>query len=607
MTAERTRAQESRAAIQQLYISMRHLFIRGGYKPLGVSGEAMIEALMVLRPEIYGSIADPERVELEGLLYIFQRLPQGIEECRFVRLITKEGFEHSGFTPIIPPKRRRNCYRIDEEQMFVELTNGRSDIYDILTHLTFLYIEAEKVRRNALDPRGRKKRDWHNLEKVVEQEQSGEAVNREVACTYLSGLLGRTFEETLSAVKRFDAASRVNSLFHIVYWMGKLSMEEELEKNDREITFSSALREKIGHHIFGGLWADNIKQFLHEKGWIQRPIHIISSNPHSVMNCLYAFGATKTKGAPNMGIEALARQLSHEDSLELRQKVEAYAARNGMYRLDDTSGTNITVQIIDTEQIKPEGLSPEISWDADLVAEQKPLLLVMDYAFGEQAYEVMDELLKPFEFEFRFPSGMTNDSGLEAEHLAHYSNNPDDDAFPLASPNPQSAIRNPQSKFPLRVASIAIMGKAGILEGGKGDIMVPTAHVFEGTADNYPFENDFKKEDFEGNGLRVGEGTMITVLGTSLQNMDILRYFLRSSWRAVGLEMEGAHYQKAIQAASKIRKNISENVVLRYAYYASDNPLLTGHTLASGSLGEEGVKPTYLITQKILNRIFSKK
>ena len=31
----------------------------------------------------------------------------------------------------------------------------------------------------------------------------------------------------------------------------------------------------------------------------------------------------------------------------------------------------------------------------------------------------------------------------------------------------------------LDVVSISIMGKAGILEGGKGDIMIPTAHVFE--------------------------------------------------------------------------------------------------------------------------------
>ena len=68
--------------------------------------------------------------------------------------------------------------------------------------------------------------------------------------------------------------------------------------------------------------------------------------------------------------------------------------------------------------------------------------------------------------------------------------------------------------------------------------------------------------------------------------------------------MEGAHYQKAIQSASKIRGNIKENVKVRYAYYASDNPLKTGSTLASGGLGTSGVRPTYMITQKILEQIF---
>ena len=97
ISLHRTRAQESRAAIQRLYIAMRHLFIRGGYKPLGVSGEAMINAMMELQPEIYGAIADPERVELEGLVYVFQRLPIGVEECRYIRLISREGFEKSGF------------------------------------------------------------------------------------------------------------------------------------------------------------------------------------------------------------------------------------------------------------------------------------------------------------------------------------------------------------------------------------------------------------------------------------------------------------------------------------------------------------------------------
>ena len=164
--------------------------------------------------------------------------------------------------------------------------------------------------------------------------------------------------------------------------------------------------------------------------------------------------------------------------------------------------------------------------------------------------------------------------------------------------------QTPKTHF-LNVKSISIMGKAGILEGGKGDIMIPNAHLFEGTADNYPFKNKLKKSQFEGNNLKVFEGSMISVLGTSLQNKDILKFFHDSTWNVIGLEMEGAHYQKAIQAASKIRGSISEKVEVRYAYYASDNPLETGSTLASGGLGMTGVKPTYLITEKIVEQIIS--
>ncbi|MDX1943416.1 MAG: hypothetical protein SFU99_22815 [Saprospiraceae bacterium] len=556
----RTRAQESRAAIERLYVAMRHLFIRGVYKPLGVSGQAMVDNLKILRPEIYGDITDPERVELEGLLYVFQRLPKGIEECRYIRLISREGFENSDFEVIVPPKRKRNCYRIDQEQMFIEMTRGRSDIYDILTHLTFLYIEAEKIRNNSEDQKEKKRREWKQLEEIVlNKEDTDQDFDREVAFTYLSTLLSRTYEETVHAYKRFSADPNVNSLFHITYWLGRLSFEEEEDKNDREISFSSALRERVGHHHYGEQWANNIKSFLYEQNWLNRPIHIISANPHSVMNCFYAKAALQKS---NEALEDLARELSQENNSELRKKVRKYALQNGMYQFDDTSGTNITVQLFDTTQIDPTSLPPDIQWNEAFVKEQQPIILVMDYAFGEQAYETMDELIRPYEIN--------------------------------------------QQEYLLNITSISIMGKAGILEGGKGDIMVPTAHIFEGTADNYPLENDFTKADFIDSGLGVYEGPMISVLGTSLQNKEILRYFLNSSWRAVGLEMEGAHYQKAIQAASKIRKSIRSDVKLRYAYYASDNPLITGRTLASGSLGLDGVKPTYLITLKILNKILSK-
>ena len=124
-THKRTRAQESSGAIEKLYITMRHLFNRGFYKPMGISGETLRESLLTLSPEIYGSISE-EKIELQGLLYVIDRLPLGIEECRYINLTSDEGYKNSHFEPIIPPKRRRNCYRIDAEQMNIEITRGRS-------------------------------------------------------------------------------------------------------------------------------------------------------------------------------------------------------------------------------------------------------------------------------------------------------------------------------------------------------------------------------------------------------------------------------------------------------------------------------------------------
>lgn len=556
----RRRAQESRAAIERLYITMRHLFNRGSYKPFGISGQSLREALLTLSPEIYGSMAEEERVEMDGLLYVMDRLPKGIEECRFIRLISKEGFADSNFEVIIPPKRRRNCYRIDEEQMFVEMTRGRSDIYDILTHLTFLYIESSKILRNSMDAKGRLRRDWYRLEEIVQREDKGEDFNVEIAYTYLSNILGRTFEETEEACKKFSASQANNSLFHITYWLGKIAIAEHKSGTDREVLFSSTLRDRVGHHIYGDRWASTIKAYFIENEWLDRPVHIISANMHSVINVIYARAALQ-KSSEEYSIYELATYVSNPGNDKVRQKIRNYALKNGMYQIDDPKVTNISVQIIDTEMIDFSINGDDFQVDEEAVRQGKPILLVMDYPFGEQGYELMDELLKPFDDE---------------------------------------------KDLTLNVKSISIMGKAGILEGNKGDIMIPNAHVFEGTADNYPFYNDLCRKDFEGEGLEIYDnGPMITVLGTSLQNRDVLQYFLRSSWRAIGLEMEGAHLQKAIQSAARVRKSIREDVTLRYAYYASDNPLITGHTLASGSLGKEGIKPTYLITLNILKKIFA--
>lgn len=554
---KRTRAQESRAAIEKLYITMRHLFTRGTYKPMGVSGESLISSLLILSPEIYGLVTEKEKIELDGLLYIMERLPKGIEECRFIRLISREGYENSDFETLVPVRRKRNCYRVDEHQMYVEMTRGKSDIYDILTHLTFLYIESEIIRYNSTDHKGKENLNWKMLADIVEKEAKGEDFDHEAACSYLSHITGRTFEETVSAVRKFEASNNSNSLFAIIYNLGKLSIEEALYDKDREISFSATLRERVGHHVYGELWACKIKAVLDEEKLLERPIHIISANLHSVMNIIYAHQAFGLDSYEDL--EGVAMDISVMAKKNKAKEILDYANLHGYINLPDTSGTNIGVQIFDTAKMNHDTVLPGIKLPKE--KKNKPVIVVMDYAFGEQAYECMDELLK------------TYDKGDQT--------------------------------ISLDVVSISIMGKAGILKGNKGDIMIPNSHVFEGTADNYPLINELNISDFEGYGLGVYEGPMITVLGTSLQNRDVLSYFMESSWKAAGLEMEGAHYQKAIQSASKIRHSIREDVKVLYAYYASDNPLETGSTLASGALGLDGVRPTYLITYKILEKIFS--
>lgn len=553
---KRTRSQESSNSIERLYIAMRHLFSRGYYKPMGASGETLRNSLLLLRPEIYGSLGG-DQVELNGLVYVLDRLPEGIEECTFINLTADEGYKQSSFKVIIPKKRRRNCYRIDPHQMNIEITRGRSEIYDILTHLTFLYIESHTIRKRVwLQKDKQVLHEWQLLEEIVLHNKKLTSQEREVLLVHLSSILGRSYIEVKEAHQNFAETKNPDRFAQVVYWLGKLAIDEFQEnEKERTIKFTPDLRDSIGHHIYGEIWATNIKNVLHKEKLFDRPIHIISANMHSVLNSLYAASALPEQANSDDPLH-LYHLLSDDSNEDLRKLVKEHAAKNGLYYLKDTSGTNIHVQIIDTEKIALQ------KWAFKGAESEKPVIVVMDYAFGEQAYETMDELLKPY----------------------YYQDG---------------------TKILMPVESVSIMGKAGILDGDKGDIMIPTAHIFEGTADNYPFKNQLRRRDFEECDIPVLKGTMVSVLGTSLQNKDILQFFHDSTWKVIGLEMEGAHYQKAIQSASKIRGNISRGVKVRYAYYASDNPLKTGSTLASGGLGTTGVKPTYAITEKILEQIFT--
>ena len=70
---------------------------------------------------------------------------------------------NSHFKAIVPPKEEEIVTVSMTNKMNVEITRGRSDIYDILTHLTFIFIESHKIKdRVLIDDEGSVSRDWQN-------------------------------------------------------------------------------------------------------------------------------------------------------------------------------------------------------------------------------------------------------------------------------------------------------------------------------------------------------------------------------------------------------------------------------------------------------------
>ncbi|EKD34231.1 MAG: hypothetical protein ACD_75C02423G0007 [uncultured bacterium] len=555
---ELSKSQKARIAIRTFKILADSFTLQGAYKPSGKVGEKLAEALKQLSPEIYGSMTDTRIAELKGLEYVIDRMPKGIEQCTRIILTAQEDFQDTSFTKIVPLKRRRVSYAVSEKEICFVITTGKSEIYDIITHITFLNIEAQKIYQQACNRVEGVSSEWSELERIVTMDQALVGEELEQAIWNLSIILGRTYKETRETYEHLEKNKREHNansgLFAIIYGIGKRVMaEQSSKKNELTVYFTPSLHEMIDHQKYAALWARKLKESLYRLDLQDRPVHVISANMHSMRNLLYGPGALiEAKEAVPDDVYDMVRGVR-----DMEGNIERYAKSHGFIFQEDESGSAIDVNIIDLSRIDQHHIHPALKINYHFIQETKPLLIVIDYAFGTQAFDIMDELLQP-------------------ERIAGVDQS-------------------------LRIASISIMGKAGVLPGKKGDIMLATAHVMEGTADNYRVDNDLTIADF-GDNVAVFVGPMVTVLGTSLQNRDVLERFHSSAWRAVGLEMEGGYYQRAISGAI-IQGYIPADMKTRYAYYASDNPLVSGQTLASGPMGDDGIVPTYMISKVILEKI----
>jgi hypothetical protein len=299
-------------------------------------------------------------------------------------------------------------------------------------------------------------------------------------------------------------------------------------------------------------------------------VHIVSSNTHSVSNCLNPYFARNKEKilawAEGEGLRETSARLSDFDEVyyhsrlwfaahpEARRELEASEAECGIVRLPETVTTGIQVQLIDAARVCGLDADPGIRV-ADASCVPRSIIINIDYAFGEQAEEIMRSLLLLFG-------------------------------------------RN--------VRSINVLGKAGALTGSRGDVLAPTAFIEQANDAFQPLAGEspesLARMEAALPGRKVIAGPLLTVGGTLLQNRAML-HFYHKIWGCIGLEMEGIWYLRAVLEAEELGV-LRRDAKRRFLYYVSDLPLDAGSNLSERLSPAEGIPPLYAITREVLLGLF---
>ena len=512
-----------------------------------------------LCPALHPHVSDQDVIDFEALTYASNRLPEGITRAFMLYLTDNLDDRLEGPVSRLPPRetraRRRAIYEMAPGKFMVMLRDGVSDLIDFVTCLCAFATEARKIRYRLLAP-GR-------LEALAATLDDPETSQNASAFLTEHGFS----PEEIEHFERLWPGCVLETFYEIA-----------LHHEDYNIQVTKQLQGYNAQHAEH--WTSQIAQAVtrltgHPCADLPEdlPVHIISSNTHSVHNCLSPFlrhhrEEIEAWGAIHHPELCAVEWVDGEDLLyaltrhwlaahpERQAEREREDHEGGMIRLASTALTGISVEIIDMTRITAEGIDSGIfSDDQELCTEG--LLVNIDYAFGQQAEEILAILLQ---------------------------------------------------LFGANVRSVNILGKAGALVGERGDILVANAFV-EQTQDLLEPLRAINACDLERLAARVPDrnvhhGPVLTVAGTLLQNNVLLRFY-RHIWGCVGLEMEGTYYLRELLKGMHLGI-VPEDVEMRFIYYVSDVPLSPGETLAGALMPGEGIPPLYAITREVLAGVLAK-
>jgi CRP-like cAMP-binding protein len=508
----------------------------------------LVPAYRQLCPALHPAL-ESDAIDVGALGYAVARLPEGVTSTSFYYMCSSlpELYRRPStkFEPVMTKARRRASWRPLEGKLITLVRDGISDVTDMLTCLSLYAVEAAKIRRRL-----RSSETLQALKELVDEPDAK---------------AGERFLETLplsdaerEGLRRIWPEDYPRHLRNILLHHEDVGIECDLVAQD----YNASASER---------WVSQVREAATKVVDLEDPdleVHIISSNTHSVANCLspYIGHQAETIDAwgrrhrpeldegwtnPRDRLYVLARDFEAEIEGARQARIDEERA-SGHYRLTQSAFTGISVDLFDARRLDADLADPAVA----LKVPQRPTLIVnVDYAFGQQAEEILANLL---------------------------------------------------FLFGQRVRSLNVLGKAGGLAGRRGDILLADATILQTNDERYAIDGNDLTDELLGElapGRGVHRGPVLTVAGTLLQDRTLL-HFYRHIHRCVGLEMEGSFFLRQLRRATDTGI-VRADLVRRFAYYISDLPL-SPHDNLSASLGpHEGVPPLYAITRAVLRRIFS--
>lgn len=502
--------------------------------------------------------AKSDDINFSALSYAISRLPNNITSISHFFLsndLPGAFLEHVDvMRPGTNRARKRLYLNVLPGKLFVVLRDEMTDFIDFVTKLCLYYCETQKIiKKSILFPLADDNRNHNVVNEIIDKTFKKIDISDDVLLNDLS----MTASEK-KQIRNLFGSNLASHLYGIIVQNGFLDIH--IKKPDARY-----------HILAQEIWLNQIqqtfRQFIGKESSLQQhEIHIVFSNNHSVNNCLSSWihvhkneimmwGEANVKEAVDLKNEAnkLYVYLRHW----LKKHPERYLARindekqHGIMYINDTNLNGVDVNLIDLSKI--QGLIDPYFKDIDTKNFKKKIIINVDYAYGHQA---------------------------------------------------ETCIKSLILLFGKSIKSISIMGKAGGIIGNRGDIIIPNNILVQKDNSFIPIENQrITEKDLKASGWKkdIHRGNILTVLGTLMQNQEMLEYY-KLFWDVIGMEMEAAHYMKEINTAI-VTDMLDKSVDIHVAYYISDTPLKLHSDLSKQMKPSEGVPAVYAITRAMLRRI----